>query len=392
MTALWLPAISVNAFGLAVLLVLVTDIRTRGKRFMLADQRLFFWMLVTNIVILILDSGTWLLIGRTFIGARALNLTVTAAYYMLNPVMSLLYLLFCDIKTGVSEAKRRALLPAYLIPVGVNFVLAIMSIQGSYLFKISADNRYMRGSLLVLSFILSFVLMFVAFFRVLRFTRRTHWLDMKNDSRITRSGVGSLLAFAIPPLLGVLVQVWFYQVTVVWISTILSLLIVYINIQNAEITTDALTGIPNRRQTDSYLTSLIQQKDRVFTLIEMDLNHFKQINDRHGHLAGDNALKAMGTVLREVCRADEFYGRYGGDEFVVVTQSPGNAYAEALIRKLNEGLAIFCRNNRLPYRLSLCAGYAVREPDIQTVDAVFTLADTHLYEQKSALRRRSTDL
>jgi diguanylate cyclase (GGDEF)-like protein len=387
----WLPAICVNTFGLAVLLIMLMDIGTRGKRFMLDDQRLFYWMLITNIIILVLDSGTWLLIGRTFPGARALNLAVTTTYYILDPVMSLLYLLFCDIKMGVPMKRRRALLPVYLIPIGINFVLSVMSIGGSYLFSIGADNRYSRGSLLALSFILSFLLMFVAFFRVLRFTRRVHWLDVMNDSRMSRNGVASLLAFAMPPLLGALVQVWFNQVTVVWISTILSLLIVHINIQNAEITTDALTGIPNRRQTDSYLMSLMQKRERAFTLIVMDLNHFKQINDQHGHLAGDNALKAMGIVLRDVCREDEFFSRYGGDEFVIVTQNSGAAYAEALVKKLNEGLMIFCRNNRLPFQLSLCAGYAFRDPETQTVDTIFTLADTRLYEQKSAMRRRSTD-
>ncbi len=391
MTAPWLPAICVNVFGLTVLLVLLMDFSARGTRFMLSDQRLFYWILITNIVILVLDSGTWLLNGCTFAGARLLNLAFTTAYYMMTPMMSLLYLLFCEVKLGVPKARRQALLPLYLIPMGVNFVLSIMSIWGSYLFHIGEDNVYTRGSLLFLSFFLSYILMFVCFFRVLHFMRRVHWLDVMNDTRLTYTGANSLLIFTIPPLFGALLLVVFNQVTVVWISTILSILIVYINIQNSEITTDALTNIPNRRQTDAYLSSLLQQKEHAFTLIIMDLNHFKQINDQYGHIAGDNALKAMGAVLRDVCGKSEFFSRYGGDEFVVVTQSTSEAFADMLIQKLNESLTIYCHHNKLPFQLTLCAGYALRKPGMQTLDEIFTSADQHLYEQKSVLRRRSSD-
>lgn len=386
-----MPAVGVNALALSVLLVLLVAVLGRGRRFLLNDQRVFLWMLLTNIVMLALDTGTWVLNGQMFAGARTLNLIVTTGYYALDPLMSLLYLLFCDIKLGVPKARRRQLLPFYLIPITVNLLLSLLSLNGSYLFHIDAANRYARGSLLVLSFALSSVLLAVAFIRVMRFTRRKLWLDVMSDSRITPNGARSLLTFALPPLIGAIAQVWFNQITVAWISTTLSLLIVFINIQNVEIATDALTGILNRRQTDSYLMSLMQSRDRAFTLIVMDLDHFKQINDRNGHIVGDNALKATATVMRSVCRKDEFFSRYGGDEFVVITQSASEAYAEDLIRRLNDGLATYCRRNGLPFRLSLCAGYAVRTPDFDTPDALFALADARLYEQKSALRRRATD-
>ncbi len=308
----WMPAISVTALGLAVLLVLLPAVGGRGSRFLLNDQRVFVWMLLTNIAMLALDTGTWLLNGQAFAGARTLNMAFTTAYYALDPLMSLLYLIFCDIKLGVPKARRRKLLPLYLIPVAVNLLLTLLSIRGSYLFHIGVDNRYVCGSLLALSFLLSSALMVVAFYRVMHFSRRKLWLDVTSDHRITPNGVRSLLAFALPPLLGAVAQVWFNQITVAWISTVLSLLIVFINIQNAEIATDALTGILNRRQTDSYLMSLMQSKTKLFTLIVMDLDHFKQINDQNGHIVGDNALKAMAAVMRDICRKDEFFSRYGG--------------------------------------------------------------------------------
>lgn len=76
---------------------------------------------------------------------------------------------------------------------------------------------------------------------------------------------------------------------------------------------------------------------------------------------------------------------------MVITQDGNEAYAEDLINRLNDGLAVHCRRNRLPFRLSLCAGFAVRIPAIESSDALFALADARLYEQKTALRRRATD-
>ncbi len=76
---------------------------------------------------------------------------------------------------------------------------------------------------------------------------------------------------------------------------------------------------------------------------------------------------------------------------MVITQNTIEPYVQDLIRRLNDGLAVYCRRNELPFRLSLCAGYAMRTPDIDTPDALFALADARLYEQKSALRRRVTD-
>ena len=393
MIDLGMPALSVNTLALLILLVLLGEVKARSSRFLLIDQRLFAAMLFTNIAMLVLDTGTWLLDGRMFPGARTLNMVVTASYYALDPLMAFLYLYYCDVKISVPKARRLKLLPLYLAPFAVNLVLTLLSIRGGYLFRIGADNHYSRGSLLVLSFILSSMLMAVAFISVTLYLLAKRKAHAGSTMQINPHGVHSLLVFTLPPLVGVVVQIWVNQVTIVWISTVISLLITFIHLQNVEITTDVLTGIFNRRQTESYLQSLMQPsgKERPFALIVMDLNHFKQVNDRYGHLMGDNALRAMAEVLHDVCRKDEFYSRYGGDEFVVITHTVDEPYIYDLIKRLNESLAVYCTLNALPVSLTLCAGHAVCDADIESPDALFALADAQLYAQKAALRRRTTD-
>jgi len=392
MVAQWMPAITVNSFALLILGVLLFDTIRKTNRFILADQRLFNWMIITNIAMLVLDGGTWLVDGRMFPGARTWNLFFTVGYYLLNPVMSLLYICFCDIKMGLSKTKRDELLLLYLLPVALNLIATLLSIEGSYLFHIDENNVYQRGSLLSLSFVFSTLLMVLAFVKVFAYSIRRGRQRGLARTPSHRRHTRPLMFFAIPPILGVVVQIWYHQVTVIWLATVISLLIMFINIQNAEIATDTLTGLFNRRHTDYYLQNLFQlgHKQKPFRLLLMDLNNFKQINDRFGHNAGDNALKLMGAALQSVCGKSAFYSRYGGDEFVIITRQ---SYPEclALIERINQHLSRICLYFALPYSLSISAGIAEWSPDITSPDALFAQADSRLYQQKSRLGRRATD-
>jgi diguanylate cyclase (GGDEF)-like protein len=85
-------------------------------------------------------------------------------------------------------------------------------------------------------------------------------------------------------------------------------------------TTDLLTGLKNRRGVELVLASRRQRKS-VFSLILLDLNGFKNINDAHGHLVGDEVLRQFASELRGQFRAADIVGRWGGDEFVVISDS-----------------------------------------------------------------------
>ncbi len=94
--------------------------------------------------------------------------------------------------------------------------------------------------------------------------------------------------------------------------------------------TDELTGLLNRRGTVAALDAAARRSTRQtnpFSVIMLDIDHFKEINDTHGHPAGDFALQLMGCAMREFTRANESAGRWGGEEFLIVTET---GLAEAL--------------------------------------------------------------
>ena len=105
--------------------------------------------------------------------------------------------------------------------------------------------------------------------------------------------------------------------------------------------TDALTGLPNSRACRDTLKRMVAHAGRSLSPVSailLDLDHFKQINDRFGHGAGDDALAGVGDVLRSTLRASDFSGRYGGEEFLILLPDTDNEGALQTAEKVREAV------------------------------------------------------
>ncbi|MDY3619484.1 MAG: GGDEF domain-containing protein [Agathobaculum sp.] len=371
--------IQVNLFAMILLCVMLRGLRRRqGNRF-LTDQRIFKWLLLSNLVTLLLDSATCLLDGQVFPGAPALGMAATVGYYAMNPVMGLVYLVYCETKLGVERECLYRRLPLYCLPFAAHLILVIASVFRPVLFSLSADNSYTRGPLFPLSMVLSYLPVFYSVFEVL-FSMRQAKKGGGADSRFYRS----LLLFPVPPLIGGALQMATPEVSVVWASTVISMLIIFINLQNAEITTDALTGLFNRWQLMPYLEGKTRRRDggQGLYVVLMDVNGFKQINDSFGHQVGDHALRQTAELLRRICGREDFLARYGGDEFILVAEREIPSDVPALIEHIRREMSLFSGRGTAPYNLSISAGCARWENGYPTLDAFIADADARMYEDK----------
>lgn len=112
--------------------------------------------------------------------------------------------------------------------------------------------------------------------------------------------------------------------------------------KSAEAGQDVLTGLANRRQLNTELErdwATAQREKSSLAVIMLDLDHFKQYNDTHGHLAGDRLLREMGQIMRDCVRCEDLPVRYGGEEFLVLLRRAGDARAEAVAERLREAVA-----------------------------------------------------
>jgi two-component system cell cycle response regulator len=158
--------------------------------------------------------------------------------------------------------------------------------------------------------------------------------------------------------------------------------------------TDPLTKTLNRRALSERLAAemeRVRRYDTTMSLLLIDLDHFKQINDTHGHLAGDDVLVEVAAVLHRVVRAVDIVARYGGEEFVIVLPETGAPGAEAFAERLRELIEAHTFNAARggPIRLTTSIGVsAFPGPGVDSVEDLLANADQALYRAKSEGRNR----
>jgi diguanylate cyclase (GGDEF)-like protein len=151
---------------------------------------------------------------------------------------------------------------------------------------------------------------------------------------------------------------------------------------------DELTGLPNRRSVLRQLEALLSRSRRhghALAVLMVDADHFKALNDSHGHAAGDAALRVLADRLRERLRAEDVVGRFGGEEFVIGLPDAGAVGAAGVAEDVRKAVAehpLTIAGHALP--LTVSVGWAAWHDE--DLDQLIALADDALYEAKAAGR------
>lgn len=153
-------------------------------------------------------------------------------------------------------------------------------------------------------------------------------------------------------------------------------------------TTDPLTGVYNRRFLNEFLIKEIERAHRMakhFSLVICDIDNFKKINDRHGHISGDIILQSLAQIISGTIRHVDIFGRYGGDEFMIILPETNNRDASTIIDRLRakiESIEIILTGGS---RVSITAsfGVATYQQDGHSSDELLIKADERLYKAKS---------
>lgn len=156
-----------------------------------------------------------------------------------------------------------------------------------------------------------------------------------------------------------------------------------LSIAETHAATDALTGLPNRRSVDDAVRMLVAQADRgaqPLAALVVDIDHFKQVNDRWGHERGDAVLATVAGRLRATLRLSDFVGRTGGEEFLVLLPGTSCADARLVAEKLRRAVAALALDDVGTVTISI--GIAVFPDDASTLDALLRCADAAMYEAK----------
>lgn len=147
-------------------------------------------------------------------------------------------------------------------------------------------------------------------------------------------------------------------------------------------TTDSLTHINNRASVD-YKMMLQHAQRESCGLMLLDLDNFKQVNDTHGHLAGDGVLASVGAILKDCVRDEDFVGRYGGEEFMVITSSYEPLHIAAVAERIRNRVEEFdfITESGEAIRLTISIGTSLYLPGM-SVEKAIEMTDEALYDAK----------
>lgn len=375
--------IEINLFGLLVLLLMYfnnqqQDIISLHQKFFDRLLKMAFFMLLT-------DSFLSIINGASFQGAGTMNLIGSSIYYLLEPIIGFLWLFYCQYRTDGGIKRLKLYFPVYLFPIILNALLVFTNFFTGWLYTIDSANRYQAGPLVMSKTVLTTIYIIVAICLALS-------KSLRMRTRYERREYNHMALFLVPLIIGGVLQYFFIDMQIFWICVVSSLLMIFVNNQNTQISTDALTGINNRRQFDKYLVARTRSLEDGMELfaIFIDVDKFKHINDTFGHAVGDTALQQVADILKRVCGTkNDFLARIGGDEFAVICTRKSRRPVEDTIDQIQMALSEFNSSGQAPYRLALSMGIAqYGEYGAETIDDFIASADALMYEVKRKSHRR----
>ena len=345
--------IDLNLFMAAVCLVVYFSGRNISEKRLL-HNRIFRWLTLCVFCLLILESLTWVLDGDRSKTLIFCNQIVTISLFLLTPIPGFLWALYVQSQLFHDAKALRVPLLAYGIPIGICELMTLSTPLTHWMYYFDQSQIYHRGPWYPLLALLSILPLVTSVAAV--------WV---HQSRITRKSAWMLTLFSAITLFSSLAQVLFYGIAVIWSSITLALLIAYTNLQNDQVYLDHLTGLFNRRQMDIHLSDRVRMaKDgRPLSCILLDIDHFKEVNDRLGHVFGDEALKDASSILKGSIRKGDFLARYGGDEFVILTDIDNEQTLCMLYLRILEHARVFNETQNRPYAIHFSAGSAVYHPE-----------------------------
>ena len=151
---------------------------------------------------------------------------------------------------------------------------------------------------------------------------------------------------------------------------------------------DPLTKLYNRNYLEDYATkaySRVKRHNNKLILIFIDLDNFKQVNDTFGHEAGDEVLKKVSEIFREIFRQYDIIVRYGGDEFIILIEDI--KYDEAALKILLDKMVKRIEKNLKKFNISASYGIAIAPTEANSLKELIYLADERMYKQKIARKK-----
>jgi diguanylate cyclase (GGDEF)-like protein len=279
--------------------------------------------------------------------------------------------------------KSRERLKKRLYYMHVSIIIIILGVINCFvplLFTINSENIYSREPLILLG--IGFVGVLMIYILGLVFLNR----------KKLEGNAPTIYVFVLLPFVTAVLQMVSYGLLIMWSGMALGVIIAYIFTETVNNTKDYLTKLNTRLMVGEYVERLIE-KEVVFTVIMIDLDDYKSFNDNYGHSEGDKILINFSKLLSECFNENSIVSRFGGDEFVIVTQlNESNIHDN-----INDLISKISEFEHYPLLKEVKFSYGLSMNDTSkdmTFDSILDNADSKMYNLKAQhknLKRRAND-
>ena len=333
------------------------------------STKLFRWFILSVIAAGSIEIFAWLIgvEGNDFL--RPLHYMGNMLFFSFNLMPVTFGLLYLDYIIFVSRRKNKQKLSLYFLPVYMNigFLICNFFFDG-FLFRVDSANVYHRG---IAAYIGNGITGLFVLIVIIGFFRNKHMIT----GRITQTVI-ILILF---PVIGVVLQMLYLGLSLSVPGYTLAIFIAFLVTERNELLKDPLTLLNSRSQMETRLQYKLRAQE-PFTVIMIDVNDFKNINDVCGHTIGDKVLKDVSKILFSSANYEDFVCRFGGDEFFIILESTkdiGHSY----IKRIDQVLLNYSANK--PYRASLSYGLVYVDHSVQyDVEELVRITDQLMYKDK----------
>jgi len=294
-----------------------------------------------------------------------------------QPVICYVWFLFAEVRLKRRNLRSRWFFPVTSAPMFFSVILILSSPRTGLIFYSNPAADY-HGPLYGLVMGLDFIYLILVTISAISESIHT-------KSRSAKKGYFTMITFVLFPFVAGVLDSIIPNTPAMAPSILSALLLFFVNVQEMQINTDALTGLNNRRRSDQILEEYIEKvtPSDGFYLFMIDVNCFKLINDRYGHMEGDRALQTIAASLMDAAaKYPLFLSRWGGDEFLILCPRQAAEPVDAFRKFLQKEVADSARNKDLPYDLSISVGYALCTSSQVTPADLTREADQFLYKEK----------
>ncbi|WP_319403966.1 diguanylate cyclase domain-containing protein [uncultured Anaeromusa sp.] len=370
--------IQMNIFMVLLLSLVAVHAFSKLPRRTHVEHRVFLALLVLTMLMLILEIFSVVLNSPAFIGFITVHKLVDTIGFTLTPLVPIFALLFIRAKTGSCKNINRKIVLWLGVPLFINTILSIGSFHFNWIFTITNENLYLRGPLWFASPLTSYF-----------YYAANLLLLYKARNKFQREELFMLSLLILSPGVLSVFQLYFFVYLTLWNSIAIAVVVNYILIVQSQIKIDPLTRLGNRAAYDDQLEILSRKENLVLTVVNIDMDNFKTINDTYGHQEGDKVLKIFAGHIKEVFDGKGVSIRLGGDEFIVLVNENRKEIVETYIKSLKSSIKAYNENSGMPYQIKFSYGMAIFNSSYKDVHELVRYSDKLMYQEKNKRTNQS---